>query len=269
MQYNQSNYGYTNSPAASQSYSASQSYANASFDSLTNSTTNGVNYLLKNNYVRIFIFVLATVYAGYTVMPVPSMLKKRLEKSYLMKYFILFFIAASMLHPLDNDKLKICLIVPVFILLMFRMMRNRSKGKSLFHGIGSQADECSDSESRHSSRHRSRHSETESEGRRAAPGYHTGVHQPAHQPGHSDGSLLAAGAVGVGVGAVGAHGMRDRKHKEGKRSKDGKRSKEGKRSKDGKHGKHEGKHKKDRKHRRSNSSDSVKGMAKTKHFSFI
>jgi len=149
MQYNpQSNYGYSNSPSASQSFGTSQSYANPSVDGLTDSATNGVNYLLQNNYIRIFIFVLAVVYAGYTVMPVPSNLKSMLKKSYIMKYLVLFFVAASMLHPLDNQKLKICVIVPFFILLMFKMMANRSSGKSIFHGIGSRVDECSESESR-------------------------------------------------------------------------------------------------------------------------
>ncbi len=243
MQYNpQSNYGYTNSPSASQSFSGSQtmsqSYANASVDSLTTGTTNGINYLLKNNYVRVFVFVVATVYAGYTLMPVPSNFKKMLDKSYLMKYLILFFVAASMLHPLDNEKLKICVVVPIFVLIMFRMMRNRSKGKSLFHGIGRAGDDCSDSESRYSSR--SSRSSRRSEDRHSAAG------------------MVAAGAVGVGVGAH-MQGKKDKKHKKDKKSKKSKKSKKDR--------KHNGKGKKGSK--RSSSSDSVKGMEKFEHFAFV
>jgi len=246
MQYNpQSNYGYTNSPAASQTYSASasQSYANASVDSLTTSTTGGINYLLKNNYVRVFIFVLAVVYAGYTVMPLPSKLKKMLHNSYLMKYLILFFVAASMLHPLDNDKLKICVIVPIFVLLMFRVIKNHSSGKSLFHGIASRGEDCSDSESRHSSRGSRRGSRYSEDSESRHPGAGAGA------------GMLATGAVGVGLG----YGMRDRKEKKGKKSKKDKK----KRSKKHKKGK------KGKKDKKSSSSDSVKGMAKAEHFSFI
>lgn len=266
MQYNpQSNYGYTNSPAASHSYSASNSnsYANASVDSLATGTTSGINYLLKNNYVRVFIFVLAIAYAGYTVMPVPKNFKKMLDKSYLMKYLILFFVAASMLHPLDNDKLKICVVVPFFILIMFRMMRNRSSGKSLFHGLGRSGDDCSDSESRRGSRRESRrgsrYSETESDDEEHGVRAHV---QPAHvQPAHVQpthpsmgaSGMIAAGAVGVGVGAH-VQGKRDRRHKGDKKHKKSKGHKA--------HKAHKGS-------KRSSSSDSIKGMAKTEHFSFV
>jgi hypothetical protein len=160
MNYNyQSNPGYTNSPAASQQYTYSNTSQqsgqsmNASVQSLAVNTANGVNYMLQNNYVRMFVFVVAAVYAGYTLMPVPKRLENMFNNSELFKYFVLFFVAASMMHPLDETKVKICLIVPIFVLLLFRMLRNHSSGKSLFHGIGfrrgSDSDsECSDSESR-------------------------------------------------------------------------------------------------------------------------
>lgn len=129
----QPNYGYPNSPVAPQQLGQSMG---ASVNSLAVSTANGVNYMLQNNYVRVFVFMLAAVYAGYTLTPVPKNLQNLFRDSEVFKYFVLFFIGASMLHPLDETKVKLCLIVPLFVLFLFRMLRNQSSGKHLFDGIG-------------------------------------------------------------------------------------------------------------------------------------
>jgi hypothetical protein len=250
------NYGYNNSPTYTYSATPNQGVPSAhsahsgpthsesigaSVDNLAASATGGVNYLLQNQYIRVFVFIVATVYAGYTLLPVPKNLKRMFSESEVFKYFILFFVAASMLHPLDNTKLKICLIVPVFVLLMFRLMRNKSNGKNLFHGIGfrsrSSDQDCSDSESRYSSRRESRsrpRSESDSES--------SDERSPREEKRMSGAGV--AGGVGLGLGAV-ALGAAVHKGKKDKKSKKGKKGKKGSKS------------------------DSVKGMSKAEHFSFI
>jgi hypothetical protein len=89
--------------------------------------TDNINKMLENNYLRMFIFVTAAVYAGYTLTPVPKRLDNLFAKSNLFKYMVLFFVAVSMLHPLDNTKLTICLIVPVLVLGLFNFLRNSGK----------------------------------------------------------------------------------------------------------------------------------------------
>jgi len=295
MDYNykapQSNYGYNNnSPAYTYSATPSQAIHSApsgnvthsetmgtTVDNLAATATGGVNYMLQNDYIRVFIFIVATVYAGYTLLPMPKNLKKMFTNSEIFKYFILFFVAASMLHPLDNTKLKICLVVPVFILLMFRLIRNKSQGKKLFHGIGfrSRDQDCSDSESRSSSRYESRRksrrgSSSESEGSsdvRTRQERRMGEQSAAGSSGVGLGAVALAGAAGAGVGSLAGaaavrKGKKDRKSKKGKKG-----SKKG--SKKGKKGKKGSKKGKKGKKSKGSKSDSVKGMTKAEHFSFV
>ena len=112
--------GITTSPAPVANSSSNMS-------GMLSGLTDNINKMLENNYLRMFIFVIAVVYAGYTLTPVPKRLDNLFAKSNLFKYMVLFFVAVSMLHPLDNTKLTICLIVPVLILGLFNFLRNSGK----------------------------------------------------------------------------------------------------------------------------------------------
>ena len=75
-------------------------------ENLSVGAADGVNYVLENQYIRVFVFVLAAVYAGYTLRPVPKTLEKLFDNSNLFKFIILFFLTCSMLYPLNEKNVK-------------------------------------------------------------------------------------------------------------------------------------------------------------------
>jgi hypothetical protein len=148
----------TTSPTPVMEYNAPSSSGTSS-DILSGLTSN-INNVLENRYIRIFIFVVAAVYAGYTLTPVPKQLNNLFAKSNFFKYMILFFVAISLLHPLDNTKLTICLIMPVLVLGFFHALRkNDSKPKS---ESTSTESETSSDEKKHEKKHERKHSQSDS-----------------------------------------------------------------------------------------------------------
>jgi hypothetical protein len=83
----------------------------------------GLNILLRNNVVRLFILTVTSVYAGYTLNPVPFFLKKAFDRSMIFKYLILMFGLAASNFPLDESKTCLAIGVPVIVLFLFEMMK--------------------------------------------------------------------------------------------------------------------------------------------------
>jgi hypothetical protein len=144
----------TTSSAPVAAYNAPSSSTQS--DLLSSLTTN-INNMLGNRYIRVFIFVVAAVYAGYTLTPVPKQLNNLFAKSNFFKYMILFFVSISLLHPLDNTKLTICLIIPVLVLGLFHALRkNDSKKHS-----ESTSDETSSDVKKHERKHSKKHTKSQ------------------------------------------------------------------------------------------------------------
>lgn len=86
--------------------------------------TDSINDILKIDLIKIFLLLLTGVYAGYTLQPVPAVLEKMFNESVPFKYAILFIITTIALHPLDDKKLGISLIMPAIILFLFASLRD-------------------------------------------------------------------------------------------------------------------------------------------------
>jgi hypothetical protein len=143
----------TTSPAPVAEYNAR---SGTSSDILSGLTSN-INNVLENRYIRVFIFVVAAVYAGYTLTPVPKQLNNLFAKSNFFKYMILFFVSISLLHPLDNTKLTICLIIPVLVLGFFNVLRKNDSKK---HTESTSTETSSDVEKhKHTKKHTKKHTE--------------------------------------------------------------------------------------------------------------
>lgn len=85
--------------------------------------TDTINNVLKIDLIKIFLLLLTGVYAGYTLQPVPAVLQDMFNKSLPFKYAILFILTVIALHPLDDKKLGISLIMPAIILFFFASLR--------------------------------------------------------------------------------------------------------------------------------------------------
>lgn len=82
-----------------------------------------INSALDNNMLKVFLVLWAGVYAGYTLQPVPAVLQTLFNESVPFKYIILLVIALTAMHPLDNNKLAIAVVMPVVLLSLFAMLR--------------------------------------------------------------------------------------------------------------------------------------------------
>lgn len=82
-----------------------------------------INDIVKIDSIKIFLLLLAGVYASYTLYPVPKVLEKMFNESMWFKYAILFILTVIALHPLDNKKFGISLIMPGVILFLFSSLR--------------------------------------------------------------------------------------------------------------------------------------------------
>lgn len=95
-----------------------------SFTSSASSTSfNIINTVLANDYWRAFLLTVVSVYAGYTLQPVPMKLNKLFDTSTIFKYVILLILLLTAFYPLDNNKVVLAIIVPIMILVFFEFLR--------------------------------------------------------------------------------------------------------------------------------------------------
>jgi ABC-type dipeptide/oligopeptide/nickel transport system permease subunit len=82
-----------------------------------------INNTLDNKSIKLFLTLVTGVLAGYTLQPVPEWLNNLFNTSNLLKFIILVIISFTILHPLDEDKLKLSIISSFIILFLFEKMR--------------------------------------------------------------------------------------------------------------------------------------------------
>ena len=123
---------------ASSSFASSQDAMSKSLGALNNLGSNAaskLNYLLSNDHIRMFVMLVASVYAGYTLYPVPANLDKMFNESNVFKYFILFFGAVIALYPVNEHSLALCATGPILVLGFFELIRRHNKGMPFFKGL--------------------------------------------------------------------------------------------------------------------------------------
>ena len=93
------------------------------------------NKLLNNNLFHIIIYILTSIYIGYTLQPVPVWLNTLFDKSFIFKFFILFFNVSLYLYAKDSNislnDLIIIIVSCIGILLLFHFFRELDKNKNL------------------------------------------------------------------------------------------------------------------------------------------
>lgn len=82
-----------------------------------------VNNTLQNIYLRNFIFILAGVFLGYTLQPVPVWLNHLFNTSNILKFMILFISCISVFYPMDKNEMVITFICCSLVLFLFSILR--------------------------------------------------------------------------------------------------------------------------------------------------
>lgn len=81
------------------------------------------NDLLKNEYIKIFIIIITSIFIGYTLQPVPSWLDNLFTKSNLFKFIIIFYGGLVTLNTVSSHQIIILFIVSIVILYLFEEFR--------------------------------------------------------------------------------------------------------------------------------------------------
>jgi hypothetical protein len=103
----------------------------APFNSISKAFTNGasqssfgvLNQLLANDWFRALLLTIVSIFAGYTLQPVPKKLNVLFTNSTPFKYLILFILLLTAFYPLDNAKVILAIVVPVLTLAIFEFIR--------------------------------------------------------------------------------------------------------------------------------------------------
>ena len=87
----------------------------------------GLNYVFGNKFVRMFIAILTSIWAGYILQPVPAWLNNVFNTSHAFKFVVLVFIGLAMSDPITLDSLATTLLTATAISVVFAFMRHYDK----------------------------------------------------------------------------------------------------------------------------------------------
>lgn len=103
--------------------SISQSFTN----NASNASYDVINTILSNDYWRAFLLTVTSVYAGYTLQPVPKKLNRIFNNSTSFKFIVLCIMLLTAFYPLNNNKIILAIVVPITVLVFFEILRKFDK----------------------------------------------------------------------------------------------------------------------------------------------
>ena len=84
---------------------------------------NELNSILGQDFVKITLSLILGVFGGYTLNPVPPILKHLFETSLIFKFLILFLAGCVGAYPLKRRHLLIIPFCSALVLILFEMAR--------------------------------------------------------------------------------------------------------------------------------------------------
>jgi hypothetical protein len=87
--------------------------------------TNKLNALFKNDEFRTFIFIITSIWLGYTLQPVPDWLNQVFDTSNIVKFLIIFAVGATSFYPLDNREVRNLFVGTIVVMFIFHLMRQK------------------------------------------------------------------------------------------------------------------------------------------------
>jgi len=82
-----------------------------------------INFMFSNDFYRLYLLILCSIYAGYTLQPVPKWLNNMFNTSNIFKFFILICIGITAVYPIDKNKLINISLSSFIILVLFDIFR--------------------------------------------------------------------------------------------------------------------------------------------------
>ena len=85
------------------------------------------NKIFKNNYLRMILLLISSVFMGYTLQPVPKWLNNLFDTSNILKFFILFISGALVVYPLNEENIIYVTVCSILVLVIFNVLRKYEK----------------------------------------------------------------------------------------------------------------------------------------------
>lgn len=85
------------------------------------------NKIFKNNYLRMILLLISSVFMGYTLQPVPKWLNNLFDTSNILKFFILFISGTLAVYPLNNENIIYVTVCSILVLVIFNVSRKYEK----------------------------------------------------------------------------------------------------------------------------------------------
>lgn len=82
------------------------------------------NKIFKNNYLRMILLLISSVFMGYTLQPVPKWLNNLFDTSNILKFFVLFISGSLVVYPLNEDNIIYVTLCSILVLIIFNISRN-------------------------------------------------------------------------------------------------------------------------------------------------
>lgn len=86
-----------------------------------------VSQSFKNDFFRLISLLIAGVFAGYTLQPVPKWLNEQFDNNVIFKFAILVVIGITALYPIDEKKFVYIVLTSVITLALFEILRKFEK----------------------------------------------------------------------------------------------------------------------------------------------
>lgn len=94
--------------------------------------TNSLNRIFSNSTVRMFAFLFASVWLGYTLQPVPDWLNRIFDTSNIVKFLVIFTVGILSFYPLDNEEVKNIFVDTIIVMIIFKLIRNINPNISIY-----------------------------------------------------------------------------------------------------------------------------------------
>ena len=85
-----------------------------------------INNILADDMTRYLLLILTSVFAGYTLQPVPKALNNLFDNSQIFKFVVLFTVGCVAFYPVDHDKLVKITVSCLLLLLIFESLRGKN-----------------------------------------------------------------------------------------------------------------------------------------------
>ena len=91
---------------------------------MSGTIVSNINCMFSNDLIRLVLLLMTTVFVGYTIEPIPTILKNLFANSWIFKFIILVAFGILTMYPLkDTNTLIHIIIASMVTMAVFQFLR--------------------------------------------------------------------------------------------------------------------------------------------------